>query len=202
MATAAAATQKLTVTEDELRGEQIFKIVKELRLACCVVASRSCSYMDCFAADQIPKVEKLCSFGGAGAKRKRGATESRPCCYRARCFIANTDPSTQPGYHWVAFVVFADRPSVIYFFDTFGMPLTNYDDLYHTCMDNGYFSDTHIVTSVNSRSLQGHASTVCGHYCILFLYLCARVSLDASRARTSAQYGAALLANVTSFSVI
>jgi hypothetical protein len=174
------------LTADELRGEQIFTVAKQLRLACCAVASRSCSYMDVFSADQIPSCTKLCSFTGrvpkqkakSGTKARGASVGSRPCCYRARCFIANTDPSTAPGYHWVAFVVFASRPSIIYFFDSFGMPLTSYDDLYKTCLNKGYFSDTHIVSSVNSRSLQGPASTVCGHYCILFLYLCARMSLE------------------------
>jgi hypothetical protein len=181
----AATRNKLTGTE--LRGEQIFDVLKELRLACCAVASRSCSYIDVFSADQVPSLNKLCSFTGATGR-------GRPCCYKFRSFIANTDPSTAPGYHWVAFVVFADRPSVIYFFDSFGMPLTAYDDLYRTCMSKGYFSDTRIVCSVNSRSLQGATSTVCGHYCILFLYLCARLSLETSRSRISAQHGFALSA--------
>ena len=188
MAAAAAKAQK--VTAHELCGEQILKIVKELRLACCAAAGRSCSFMDVFSADQLPKVDKLCSFAGAGVKRKKRGL----CCFRARSFVANTDPSDQPGCHWVAFVVFADRPSVIYFFDSFGFPLTSYDDLYRTCMNNAYFSDTHIVTSINSRSLQGPASAVCGHYCVLFLYVCARVSLDVSRSRISALYGFALRA--------
>jgi hypothetical protein len=175
------------LTGAELRGEQIYEVLKELRLACCAVASRSCSYMDVFSADQVPTLKKLCSFTGATGR-------GRPCCYKFRSFIANTDPSTAPGYHWVAFVVLADRPSVIYFFDSFGMPLTAYDDLYRACMDKGYFSDTRIVSSVNSRSLQGAESTVCGHYCVLFLYLCARLSLETSRSRISAQHGLALSA--------
>ena len=192
----------LKLTAHELRGEQIFEAVKQLRLACCAVPSRSCSYLDVYAANQIPSCEKLCSFsgvkrkadGGARANAAAGRRRREPCCFRARSFVANTDPSTLPGYHWVAFVVFADRPSVIYFFDSFGMPLSSYDDLYQTCLNKGYFSDTHIVASVNTRSLQGPTSSVCGHYCVLFLYLCARVSLGVSRARTSSQTGVALSA--------
>ena len=63
------------------------------------------------------------------------------------------------------------------------MPLSNYDDLYQTCLRHGYFSDTYIVSPVNSRALQGDRSTVCGHYCILFLYLCARLYFDIASSR-------------------
>ena len=200
MCATALQQQAQLLTARELRGEQISKIVKQLRLACCAVASRSCSFMGVFSADQIPSREKLCSFaGGTQRKRKKrkigGATaakDQQPCCYRARSFIVNTDPSTLPGHHWVAFVVFADRSSVIYFFDSFGMPLTNYQELYNSCLNYAYFSDADIVTSVNTRSLQGATSTVCGHYCILFLYLCARLSLEtpsSSSSRTLTQYG-------------
>ena len=162
-----------------LRGQEIVDIIKQLRLACCAVASRSCSYLDVYSADQVPTLERLCAFSGTRKRKGTGAT----CCYRARSFIANTEPSTRPGHHWVAFVVFAYRPSIIYFFDSFGMPLSYYQDLYRTCMNRGYYSDTVIVTSVNSRALQGAKSTVCGHYCILYLYLCARMSLETSRTR-------------------
>jgi hypothetical protein len=129
-----------------------------------------------------PSTERLCGFSG-NWKRKGTGT----CCCRARSFIANTEPAARPGYHWVAFVVFANRPSVIYFFDSFGMPLSYYQDLYRTCVDRGYYSDTVIVTPINSRALQGAKSTVCGHYCIL--YVCARMSLETSRARVQAQGG-------------
>jgi hypothetical protein len=164
------------LTGRALGGQEILDVIKQLRLACCAVASRSCSYLDVYSADQVPTLERLCAFSGT---RKRKGTGT--CCYRARSFIANTEPLARPGYHWVAFVVFANRPSIIYFFDSFGMPLSYYQDLYRSCMDRGYYSDTVIVTSVNSRALQGAKSTVCGHYCILFLYLCARMSLETSR---------------------
>jgi Adenovirus endoprotease len=176
------------LTGRALRGQEIFNITKQLRLACCAVASRSCSYLDVYSADQVPTLEKLCAFSGARKRKVTGAT----CCYRARSFIANTEPAARPGYHWVAFVVFANHPSIIYFFDSFGMPLSYYQDLYHTCMDRGYYSDTVIVTPVNSRALQGSKSTVCGHYCVLYLYLCARMSLETLRARVQAQGGFAL----------
>jgi hypothetical protein len=170
------------ITAHSLSGEEIFDITKELRLACCSVTSRSCSYLGVYAADQIPTLEKLLSFGsGAGnAKRmkKNDRTSQSACCYRARSFIANTDPANKPGYHWLAFIVFADHPSVIYFFDSFGMPLSSYGDVYRNCLKQEYFSEKCIVTPVNTRNLQGNHSTVCGHYCIMFLYLCARVSLE------------------------
>ena len=183
------------LSADALRGEQIFNITKQLRLACCAVASRSCSYLGVYSADQVPTLEKLCSFRST-TKRKRStsagpsvATVQPTCCYRAKSFIANTDPAAKPGYHWVAFVVFRDRPSVIYYFDSFGMPLSNYEDLYRTCLRHGYFSSTMVVNSVNARALQGGHSTVCGHYCVLYLYMCARVSLGSLDSRTVSQQG-------------
>lgn len=39
-------------------------------------------------------------------------------------FIANTDPSTKPGEHWVAFVILHQH--VIEVFDSFGRPARDY----------------------------------------------------------------------------
>ena len=71
------------------------------------------------------------------------------------CFVANTDPSSEPGTHWVAF--YLESPTKSEFFDSYGLHPIAY----------GF---THQVTSYNHTQFQTIHSTVCGHYCILFLY--------------------------------
>ena len=74
--------------------------------------------------------------------------------------VANTDPSGQPGEHWVAFFIDSSGKSVEYF-DSFGMPPVNCD-LFKFFQSFG-------LTSYNDVRLQAIDSTVCGHYCIAFL---------------------------------
>jgi hypothetical protein len=73
--------------------------------------------------------------------------------------VVNTDPSGQPGEHWVAF--FVSSSSSIEYFDSFGMPPVNCD-LFR-------FFQSFSITSFNDVRLQAIDSTVCGHYCIAFL---------------------------------
>ena len=60
-----------------------------------------------FAADKIPK-----SF------------DTFPCG-----FVANRDPSTEPGTHWVAF--YFSSPENGEFFDSYGQPPEYYGESYH-----------------------------------------------------------------------
>ena len=78
------------------------------------------------------------------------------------CFVANTDASNQEGRHWLAFYI--HTPDEICFFDSFGNPptyfkgaISNYVEQYH-----------HVV--FNPMKLQSNVSSVCGQYCIYFLY--------------------------------
>ena len=71
------------------------------------------------------------------------------------CFVANTDPSTQPGEHWVAF--FLSSPNKIEFFDSYGLHPRVYDF-------------TLPVTTYNHTQYQTFDSKVCGYFCILYLY--------------------------------
>lgn len=83
-----------------------------------------------------------------------------PCCY-----VANTDPHTQDGTHWVAF--YLDSPDHLDFFDSYGMPPSAYQ-----------FPVVASHVQSNSRDFQSHTSDVCGHYCVYFLYhRCRRQSL-------------------------
>lgn len=73
-----------------------------------------------------------------------------PCCY-----VANTDISSGPGQHWVA--VWYNSPSSCEFFDSYGMPPEAYG-----------FSI--LCTNYNHKALQSNSSTVCGQFCLFFLY--------------------------------
>jgi hypothetical protein len=80
-------------------------------------------------------------------------------------FIANTDVQTLKGTHWVAFHI--DSSGHCEFFDSFGnQPIVpeHRHFLVQTCKS----------WSHNNMSLQGFTSTVCGHYCIMFLAFKAR----------------------------
>lgn len=75
--------------------------------------------------------------------------------------VANTDPSTKPGKHWVG--IFVARDGHGEYFDSYGLgPLSPHflKFLNRTC-------GTH--WSHNVRRLQGYDSTTCGHYVIAYL---------------------------------
>ena len=63
-------------------------------------------------------------------------------------FVANTDPSTQPGTHWVSFY-FPSREKGE-FFDSYGHPPEHYGFKFY--------------------EIQSSWSEVCGQYCIFYLY--------------------------------
>jgi hypothetical protein len=86
------------------------------------------------------------------------------------CFVVNTDPSTRPGKHWVAFVAFSVRVGCfkLEYFDSYGLPLTLYTDLHASCIRSQFLP---LICVVNTISLQDFTSSVCGHYCLLFAHL-------------------------------
>jgi len=71
------------------------------------------------------------------------------------CYVANTDPSTKPGAHWVAF--YLESPKKSEFFDSYG---------FHPRV----YGFTNHVTSYNHTQYQSFASSVCGQFCVLYLY--------------------------------
>ena len=76
-----------------------------------------------------------------------------PCCY-----IANSDPCTELGSHWVAF--FHTSPKTLDFFDSYGKTPTYY----------GLSIPNTIAVTYNPIQLQAEFSLLCGHWCILFLH--------------------------------
>ena len=69
------------------------------------------------------------------------------------CFIANTDESTLPGSHWVAF--WFDSPHYCEFFDSYGIA------------PHAYGFDV-TISSYNHQTLQSFNSSVCGQYCLYY----------------------------------
>ena len=76
-----------------------------------------------------------------------------PCCY-----IANSDPCTELGSHWVAF--FHTSPKTLDFFDSYGKTPAFY----------GLSIPNTIAVTYNPIQLQADSSLLCGHWCILFLH--------------------------------
>ena len=71
-------------------------------------------------------------------------------------FVANTDPTGEPGEHWVACFQKA-RFSPLEFFDSYGQ-------------DPSRFSlDLRPPIEKSNKQLQSHNTDVCGHYCVYFL---------------------------------
>ena len=80
-----------------------------------------------------------------------------------KSFLVNTDPMELPGTHWIT-TSFNEQMKEE-FFDSYGKHLVNY---------NKHFSDLINRNAVewghNKIQLQSAFSTVCGQYCIYFLY--------------------------------
>ena len=97
-------------------------------------------FLGVFAADRIPR--RITTFPS--------------------CFVANTDPASKAGTHWVAcFCATANR---VEFFDSYGLPPSAYGSLRLPLRP----------THTNSVSFQSLRSSACGHYCIYYLCMRAR----------------------------
>lgn len=107
---------------------------------------------------------------------------------RPFALILNTDPAEQEGTHWLA--LFAhDRGLEL--FDSYGLSPSLYG-----------FPDSY---RHSSRSIQALGSSVCGHYCLLFLFYRSRGrSFDSTitllRNKFSDSSAARFVANLASFS--
>lgn len=103
---------------------------------------KSCNFLGVYAADLAP------------ASLPDNATHY-PCAY-----VVNTDPSTKPGQHWVAF--YSSAPSqTIEFFDSYGNKPSAYPHIrLPTNVPAGVYSNI---------AFQSKRSAVCGHYCIFYL---------------------------------
>lgn len=75
-----------------------------------------------------------------------------------RLLVCNTDPSNEPGEHWVA--IWVDVNGHGEFFDPVGLPP---DEDFEQYMDNWCVRWTY-----NNRQLQNWFSIYCGHYCCFY----------------------------------
>lgn len=101
---------------------------------------------------------------------------------RSLCCIVNTQPASLPGEHWVAFYRPA-RTFHIEFFDSYGQPPERYGfsvDLSSPQVSNIIFSNF---------PLQGYGSSVCGHYCLLFIFFRSKLDSLASAIKILASLG-------------
>lgn len=80
---------------------------------------------------------------------------------RPIAFIANTDPATASGRHWVAF--FIDQQNVVESFDSYGKQPRELSNEFQ------FFVSQFEKNVINQKRLQSSLTTVCGQYCLFYL---------------------------------
>ena len=80
-----------------------------------------------------------------------------------RLLVCNTDPSNEPGRHWVAICVRDGRGE---FFDSFGRA--------PNAIFERYLNRHCLYWIFNDRRFQSIVSRFCGHYCIYYCMLSSR----------------------------
>lgn len=79
-------------------------------------------------------------------------------------FIANLDPHTLPGSHWVA-IFFRNKKA--YYFDSYGFPPSNKKILH-------FLKTNSNCVFYNRITFQDVYTTTCGYFCLYFLFQCVR----------------------------
>ena len=74
--------------------------------------------------------------------------------------LANTDPQSKPGKHWVAFYI--DHDGFGEYFDSYGRPP-------HVQQFSKFLNKNCDDWLHNTQQIQGPLSAVCGQYCLYFL---------------------------------
>ena len=83
-------------------------------------------------------------------------------------FVCNTDPSHQPGSHWI--VVYVDEKRKSDYFDSFGRT-PEIPEI------ERFLNDNSIEWTYNDEPVQETTSDACGHHCIFLPYTDASVSI-------------------------
>ena len=78
--------------------------------------------------------------------------------------IANTDPSTKSGSHWILF--YFDNNGNVEYFDSLGKILTHYHKDFLKFIKN----DCKYYYRVVKNRIQPVNTTLCGHYCLYYAY--------------------------------
>ena len=108
-------------------------------------------------AESDPIVKEL--FGGVFPRDKLPSkVKTFP-----RAYIANTDNSREPGKHWVVF--FFENEHYAEFFDSYGNAPEYLAPEFERFLKKNVANYVH-----NTERLQGDYSTVCGQFCLFFLY--------------------------------
>lgn len=77
--------------------------------------------------------------------------------------IANTDPSTKPGMHWIS--MYFPNKKTSEFFDSYGLPPSYYSKYFSQVLSkNGE------KLKRNTNDLQSLTSDVCGYYALNYIY--------------------------------
>lgn len=77
---------------------------------------------------------------------------------KPRLLVCNTDPSSQPGTHWIAIFVDSNRRGE--YFDSFGRkPSEIFEE---------YMNDNCFEYIYNTKQLQSITSSFCGYYCCFY----------------------------------
>ena len=110
-------------------------------LASRMLGDTGVQWLGVFARDQLPPL---------------GRSQHRPFA-----LVVNTDPADKPGAHWLAFFASAAGPTAepLEMFDSYGLP----PDMH---------SLAHLAPRIysSSHSYQSLDFSVCGHYCLFFLF--------------------------------
>jgi hypothetical protein len=79
--------------------------------------------------------------------------------------VANTDPSSLPGAHWIAMHFDARRRCA--YFDSYGSPPTVEQHI-------SFIKRNSVSHTWNKKELQSMDSSLCGHYCCIFAVNCSK----------------------------
>ena len=80
-----------------------------------------------------------------------------------KSIVVNTDPIELPGTHWIA--IYFNKKMTGEFFDSYGKYPFHYNKYFLDFINRNAVEWEH-----NKTQLQSAFSTVCGQYCIYFLY--------------------------------
>lgn len=85
-------------------------------------------------------------------------------------YIANTDPASKPGEHWVAFY-FDAKAGRVEVFDSFAVKsLHIYDRTWDKWVRKAFCRSPPPTLLTNNHVIQSDSSDVCGIYCLYYLY--------------------------------
>ena len=110
-------------------------------------------------ANQSKKLKQFYqgTYGGDQLKEKWRTEGSYP-----KFLIANTAPASQPGDHWIACIIHSSRQIEI--FDSYGHRIQSYSS------PLSHYADKFLVRKENDHQWQSMFSSICGHYCLFYLY--------------------------------